>query len=409
MINAIVVGLDRFFKRNLFERLIVYLMLSAFLVKVIFEFGLGQSSFGQSQNRQWFFYGFLVLDYLFSIRKTINIQVTLNPMSVLAIIFLIMCAHGLFLGLTYGNAPFVILNDFVPLFMIALNILRMQSKAEYRPVDIHWLLKTCTIVALGTCLFGLAAELVGKPSQPSLGVGAIMLPLFFASLFTLRPYPKWIAIAFVIMVVLTIEDFNRTNLAFCGMVLGGFVFIKLIKTPLYGIASAIIVIMVATAGWAILPETSRAYQRIVGLTNINLESRQGSIGERQAEQDAIRAILIKNGETVRWLGRGFGGLYEVQFTYEYHEDYGHAHYSWAWFNLRFGLSGYIYLVLFLSALAYNFSKGLQRPISDTGLFVSFMCLMGLIFCVTHVNSVLLLSGLHFFYLGHIARAREKQT
>ena len=121
-----------FFNTNLFERIIIYLFISILLSKLVFELILGQWHFAQSQNQQWIFFSLLAFDYLISFKKVINIRVTANPVSALALLFLIMVTQGLFVGIIHHNAPFKIFNDTVPLLIIALNILRMQSHYELK-------------------------------------------------------------------------------------------------------------------------------------------------------------------------------------------------------------------------------------------------------------------------------------
>ena len=91
---------------------------------------------------------------------------------------------------------------------------------------------------------------------------------------------------------------------------------------------------------------------------------------------------------------GFGGLYEFQSTHAYIRNYGHAHYSWAWFKLRFGYIGYFYLAILASMLLYNVIRGLQSR-SENGIFVAFLCLQGIIYLGTFVNALFLVSGIHF--------------
>ena len=384
-----------FYERNLFERIIIYVFLSAFLVKVIFELILGEWSFVQSQNKQWFFYGFLALDYLISARKVVNIRVSFNMMFLYAFVFLIMVFHGIFVGVINHNPKFEILNDTIPLLMIALNILRFQSIEEYKKVDFRFLLSACTLLSLGTTIIGFLGQVIGNPTQPSIGNITIFLPVLVTALFMLRPFPKWVAVSSVIMIVMSMSDFNRTSLAFLGASVGVFTLITLIKKPVFGIAACMFLIMVLSLGWATLPEDSKTYQRIVGITQIDFTERTGSVGERQAEMDAVQAKLDVMGTSAQWLGMGFGGLYEVHFTHTYMKDYGHAHYSWVWFNLRFGKVGYIYLVILLSALSLNVVWGFRKE-NTQGTLIALLCLQSLLYCVTYVNAVWLMSGLQFF-------------
>ncbi len=383
-----------FYDRNLFERIIIYVFLSSLIVKIVFEVGMGQWSFIQSQNQQWVFYGFFALDFIVSWRKFLNLRVTVNPMSVFALVFFIMCAHGLFVGCLLRNPPFVILNDFVPLFMIGLSILRMQSVAEYKPVDIRYLLTICITIALLTSIFGQAGALAGLPTQPSVGSIAFF-PLVLAGLFTIRPFPKWLFITALALTVLNIGDLNRTTLIFIAFVISGYILLATVRNPVQGILVIVIASLLVSAGAMLLPEDSKTYMRLAAISDIDLSERKGSIGERQAEWDAIQAKLASQGRTVEIFGLGFGGLYEVKFTHEWLHDYGHAHYAWAWFNLRFGQSGYFYMVLFFMALFYN---GFRAALEGTGegLFLSLLCLLGVVYCFTHVNSIFLQMGVHFF-------------
>lgn len=384
-----------FYNRNLFERLVIYLFLAGVITKIGFELILGQWSFDQSRNKQWIFYALLALDYLVCYRRVINIRVTVNPTSMFAFVFFIMVAHGTFIGIMQHNQPFVIVNDIIPVLMIGMNILRMQSASEWKPIDLRFLLIICTLFALSTTFFGLLAEMIGRPSGPSLGSGRIYLPLFLACLFMLRPFPKWTAIAAIVMIGLNIDDINRTTMAFMGVAVACYILVQIIRYPVKGLGVVTLTLVLLLTAVAMVPEDSKTYGRIADLTQIDLSSRTGSIGERTAEWDAIRERLKGGGETTEWFGLGFGGLYTVQFTHKLNEDYGHAHYAWAWFNLRYGQSGYVYLAILFAMLIYNTAAGLRRR-DETGMFVALLCMNGIIFCLTHVNSLFLLNGLHFY-------------
>lgn len=394
--SGLLAFMQRFFERNLFERIIIYIFLAALIVKVVFEFALGEWSYVQSQNKQWIFYGLLALDYLISVRKVVGIRVTLNMMSFYALILLIMIAQGLFVGIMNQNQPFVILNDTIPLLMIALNILRFQSLKEYKPIDFEFLLKACTLLSIGTCSFGLAADLLGKPSLPSVGNGTIYWPLILSALFLLRPFPIWIGLSAFLMLALSVSELNRTTIAFLGGTISIYAAVSLIKRPAMGLVFAIIFSVLLILAWVNIPENSGTYRRIVGLYDLDMDSRTGSVGERQAEMDAVQLKLDNLGPAAQWLGLGFGGLYEVHHTQEYLTDYGHAHYSWVWYNLRFGIIGYTYLIIMVTMLFYNSYINIRKK-TPAGVFTGLLCINSLIFCITYVNSIFLISGITFFH------------
>ncbi|PCJ95741.1 MAG: hypothetical protein COA45_11995 [Zetaproteobacteria bacterium] len=393
-------SLSDFFERNLFERIIIYLFLSAFISKFVFELVLGQWSFVQSQNKQWLFYGFLALDYIISFKKIMNMRVTINPLSLFALLFFIMIAHGLFIGITSHNTPFKILDDTIPLLMIALNILRMQSYAEMKnPIDFRFILNTTTWLAFIACLFGLLGQTLGKPTRAGIIENSIYLPIVFAALFTLKPFPKKVGIMFVIMVILSMSALNRTSMLFFVLMISTYSLLQIIKSPSKGLLTMIAVIISCSMFWIMLPKGSSTYNRIVGIAAIDLSARTGSVGERQAEQDAVAAKLELGGTTRQWTGLGFGGTYEVQFTHKYLKNYGHAHYAWVWFNLRFGYIGYIYLSILTSILLYNGTRGLLLK-TETSIFISLLCLSGLIYLMTYVNALFLASGIQFLYINN---------
>lgn len=394
----------RFFDKNLFERIIIYLFLAEFIVKIVFELALGQWYFEQSQHKQLIFYAFLGMDYILSYKKIMNMRVSVNAMSLFSVFLLILIGHGLVVGMLSHNRPFEIINDTIPLLMIALNILRFQSYEEMKnPIDFKFLLQFCTVIATLFCLIGFFAVKIGRPSVANVPVGPVFYPLFFAGLIMVRPFPKYLLPLFAVTFVLSLPEINRTSIAFIGLVLGGYSALEIIKNPSKGLLLIGALAFLVSVSWMMLPEDSKTYNRIVGLADIDFSKRKGSVGERGAEFDAIKLMLAKKGPTSELVGSGFGGLYEVKFTHTYHRDYGHAHYAWAWFNLRYGAMGYFYLIIFAGFIAFNAFKGFYVG-HALGLFTAFICVFGLLYCMTYVNAVFLSSGLHFLHL----RSKEEE-
>ncbi len=380
-----------FYEKNLFERIIFYVFLSAFLVKIIFELGMGQSSFGQSQHKQLFFYSFLGLDYFISFRKIIALRVSINPLSLFSFLFFIMVAHGLFIGFMNGNNLFIILNDTIPPLFIGLNILRMQSSSEcLKPIDFKSILVSSTLLAAGTCFFGYIS------GAPSLGNPSLYYPLILAGLFMLRPFPKYVFVIILVSLVLTMNDLNRTTMAFVVFTIAGYTGLQTIFNPTKAIILFFCSLLCLFVVWSFIPQDSRTYIRVMGLADVDLSRRTGSIGERQAEQDAVTAKLQSKGKTIEWVGLGFGGLYEVKITHEVLTDYGHAHYAWVWFNLRFGAIGYLYMLIMVAMLFYNGTRSFMYK-DKIGVFIALLCFQGLLYCGTYVNTLFLLSGIHFLY------------
>ena len=385
-----------FYNRNLFERIIIYVLMSELLVQIIFEIGMGQWFFIQGQNRQWAFYLMLALDYLVSVKKVSNIRFTVNVTSCMAFVFFIMVAHGIFVGLVMGNRPFTVINDTIPLLMIGMNILRFQSEAEYKPIDMRFLIITCATIVLTCGFLGYTFRALMHRSTPYIAGAEIYFPLFFATLFTFKRFPKWIIAMTVCMVVITVDDINRTTMAFFAIVLMVYLLVNTVKFPVRGLVVSIILVLGLAVAVNLVSEESKTYRRVVALTEVDLSDSTGSIGERQEEWRAINRKYDRLGPTVEFFGLGFGGVYEVARTHAFLKDYGHAHYSWAWFKLRFGQVGYVYLLIFVLALAYNgFVWGLR--FDSVGFFMLCLCLVSLLYCFTYLNAALLMMGIQFAY------------
>lgn len=396
-----------FFERNLLERIVIYLCLSSALVKLIFELILGQWGFVQSQNKQWVFYILLLLDYALGHRKLLNVNFTLNLQSIFALLLFIMIGHGLLVGVYMHNQPFVIFNDTVPLLMIALNILRMQSTAEgTEPVDCYRLLKDVVVLLGFASLCSLAAYVLGRPAQLALDQSTIFYPLFFAVLCTRKNIPLWIFGGAAVLAAMSLTDMNRTSLLFIVLAFSVYMFLQTIKSPVRMLGLVALGFVVLGIGIMFVPQDSKTYQRITGIEHINTGERTGSVGERWAERDAVQAKLDRLGQEAQWFGLGFGGLYEVSRTHEYLTNYGHAHFSWVWFNLRFGMVGQLYLFLMVALFFYNVYCGLWRA-GTLGFFIAFINILCILYCLTYVNAVFLLSGIGFFSIT--PRTLQKKT
>ena len=180
MLSQIQKFIKDFYDRNLFERIIIYIFLAELLVKIFVELVMGKQGFFASQERQYVFFALLALDYALCYRRIVDIRVSINPLSLFGLTIFIMVAHGLFVGIMNHNAPFIIFNDTVPLLMLGLNVLRMQSFAEMRrPIDIKFLFKSCVIIAAAVTFFGILAGDISIPNT------AIFYPLILACIFML--------------------------------------------------------------------------------------------------------------------------------------------------------------------------------------------------------------------------------
>lgn len=392
--------LKTFFARHLFERLVCYVFFTELVIKVVFELLQGQSFYFQSQNKQYLFYGFIIFDYLITVPRWMHLKVQFNYITLFLLLLIVMVMQGVFVGIVNHNHVFEIFNDTVPLLVLILNALRLQSFGEGTPpVDFHRLLKSCTWMGVSICLAGQLGLILGLPSQANVGAmtSGIYFPLFFAILYMGEKLSFHSLVAFGLIFGISAINMNRTTLAFIVLAVGYYVMLTLFRNPVKGMAMIVVVCCVGGIGWNLLPEDSGTYQRVMAISELNFSDTKGSVGERRSEMLSIARDLEQRGLTAQLLGRGHGGLYEVQATHQYIKNYGHAHYSWALFNLRYGMSGYIYLAMLALLLIYHTWRNwrMWTPISLT---VALMCVQSFLYLGTYVNFVFLLAGLQFLYL-----------
>ncbi len=393
-------GLHWFFAKNLFERAIIYIFLAELLVKIFFELLGGQWYFALSHQKQFIFFGLIGLDYLLSMHKIVHIRLKANYTLVFLGIFSLMIIQGVVMGLLNHNKPMELINDTIPLIIFVLNALRMQSLAENRhPIDFKFLLYAISIMASIACLAGFIALQLGLPSRASAGglTSGLYFPLFFAGLLTLKRMPIPLLAMAVLIFGFSVTDINRTTMIFIALCIAVVVLAKLRDNIVVGLASIAAIMTIGSIGWMSLPEDSMTYRRIVGLANLDTSARTGSVGERQAEYDAINVKLTSMGNTVKWLGVGHGGTYEVQYSHQYIKDYGHAHYAWAMFALRYGNMGYFYLMIFAVTIILNIYRNWTFT-DPVRMGIALMSLQAALYLMTYVNFVLLCSGVQFLYI-----------
>ena len=390
-------SLRKFYATSLFQRLIIYIILSEVLAKVYVELLLHDLLFYHPQTKQWIFYAFLGLDYLLSLPKLIRVRVTFNPMSAFALMLLVMIGQGTVIGIINDNDWFPLVNDIIPMLMISLNILRMQSYSEHTKVDFPFLFRITTLLTLCSSLLSFILLHAHVIHVATLIPNAIYMAMFYAALYTYPKLPRWQLLAFLVIIGIGGADVNRTTMMFLAISTGGYVAIMTLKHPLRGVMLFAGVALVGLIAWHILPEDSGAYKRIVALQNLDLNSREGSVGERSQEWDSISRHLAHLGTTDELMGFGMGGTYTMKFTHEVEKGYGHAHYSWAWFKMRFGEIGFIYLGILIAALFHNLVMGIKRW-NPTSMFIAFICLSGILYLGTYVNAIWLLSGIQFLWL-----------
>lgn len=375
-----------FYSSNLFERLVVYLLFSKLIASFYAEILLGQSLYSYPRASQWIFFFLLATDYIVTYKKVLLLNFSINLQSLFSLLLLVMIAHGIFVGFVNKNHIFEIFNDTVPLLMIAINILRMQSFGEPNNINLKRLLTISSWISLLQILTSVGS---GWP----LPFSFIYFSIFITAILTSERVSKYQVLIFLVYCVLALPDWNRTTLISVLIIIFSILIKSILSKPLKALFIAGVTIIVIGLLQTTIPDDSRLRARLN--SNIDFSSRTGSVGERQAEWEAIKTTLKQKGIFYEWCGLGMGGTYTVKFTHKYNEDYGHAHYSWAWFTLRFGNLGLIYMTFLFYLLIY-IAKDIMMA-DGLKILMALLAIFSIFYMFTYVNGVWLTSGLIFYF------------
>lgn len=410
--NAALAYLHSFYKdKTLIERLIIYIFFSHFLVKVIHELVLGQWYFQLSPTKQYYFYTLMAIDYAVNWRRYISSRPSNGPTFLLVLLTVVMCVHGIWIGLYRANAPFEIFNDTVPLLVAAFNVYVMSSRNEaFRDFQPERLVKTVVILSFSSIVVGALAVGAGRPSIINAGGGvtaALFMVVTLSHILSIRKHRRLYSALLLVGLLIMLGEMNRTNMAFLVIVFAWLFLQKFIARPweLAGLfALALLVFFVAKET---IPPDSRFYSRIEGIVNYDPDERTGAIGERAAEEDAVNDKLRREGWTADLLGLGHGGVYTVHQTWRVVEDTGHAHFGWALFRLRYGDVGYAYLAAYVLLIAVISVANLRTP-KFTRNFSLLIALISLLYVPTWFTFNIMLAGMQFMdfrMMGSVRRRR----
>lgn len=388
-----------FFTGPFAERLLVYVMAVGFLTNLIFVVALRQDPFKVTRGNQYIFYGIMMLEYAWMAINHRKLRLRLTRVHPIVFVGLAMMVQGILVGLAWGNGLSRIAIDTINVLVVVLNVLYFSDDRALRGFDFDRLELKAQIFSVSIIVLGALGKVVNPRSDISLGAtapAAVALAILFAGVLIKgkrpRPLIRWAVIVFVTMV--TVPDWNRTTLTFVAVVSLLFWFRLFPVRPVRALMIIFVGAMVGYFSVSLLPEDSPLAKRLEGLQHVDLSKRTGSIGEREAEMDAIGAKLHWMGPTAEILGAGHGAKYDVQYTWQYITDYSNAHYSWALFDLRWGLVGYVYLALWALFLAWSAARNIlsQRP---EVLMAALLCIWNLGYLGTYAYFTFFIGGLPF--------------
>jgi len=347
---------------TLFERLIYYFLLPEIIAKIIYEIVLRVPAITVTQPKQYMFYGFLALEYLFIVVNYKNFRPAWRHINVVWILLLVMILHGVAVGLWWGNSLTRTGIDTINVAVVLVNIILLSDPYKIANTAFDRIFFANRLYGVTMVVLSVAAMAVNPTSGIKLGSAAatsVSMSLIFVELYLMRGLSVrniGKGALGLLLIAATAQDWNRTTLVFNSAAVlillarraGSMPF----RTAFIGIAA----VLVVAVAFAVMPEDSALSRRISGLQEVDLSARSGSIGERQAEADAVDDKIAALGAFGEIFGAGHGASYDVKYTWEWKLDYSNAHYGWVLFYLRYGMLGYVYMALWILILVISAAK-----------------------------------------------------
>ena len=382
-----------------YERLLLYIMFSALFTRVLFEVGLGMEPKVLNQQRQLMCYGMLALDYGWQFMNWRRIRITISRVNPIIPLLIVMILHGVVIGLWSSNSKSRILIDTANVVVVLFNLILLADPRSFRDFSFKRLEKWTYLFSVLMLMSGLVAMVVNSKSSPNLGSSvstAVAMVILCVGLLIARNknahFYKFVAVGLIIG--FTMSTWNRTTMAFLLLFLIIYVGRNIVVRPSRVMMIVLFALFGGVTAVTFIPADSKVAQRVSGLQNIDLSSRTGSIGERQAELDAIKVKIENMGLMGKIFGAGHGASYDVKYTWNWKRDYSNAHYGWALFYLRWGYLGYLYLILWVAFLLVASGRFILSSRPEL-LIVSLLALYTLGYVGTYAYFLFFIAGIPF--------------
>lgn len=393
----------RFLQIPFVERLIYYLLIPDLFARLVFEPLLNYPDNLLLQKKLWIFYGLLMVDYIFQIRRVLYSRVYIDKSMYASVFLLFIMLHGILVGIGWQNNPAKVATDTIPLFIAAINILLACQLDAYKNFNYNRVETMNIIFAIIMVTVSIVAVRAGRPLKISLG-GAesttVSMAIIATSFWKRRTFGVKFLVINSFILVLIVPYINRTTLALILIIAIVLFFTNIIKSPLKLYVSILLIGCVFVFASLLVPPDSPLGRRIHGLNSENLEQQQksgtGSIGDRDEEWAQIQKKISKGGQVAKIFGFGHGAVYDVVIDGVASVDYSNAHYGWALFDLRYGYCGFFYLFIFTSLIVAN----IFRKINSTDNFnrvVLVTCIGAILYIFTYMSLNILLAGLQFMH------------
>jgi len=338
------------------ERLIYYFLLPDFMAKIVYEIILRVPAITVTQPKQFMFYGLVALEYIFIALRHKSFRPAWRQVNPVVVLLVVMIFQGVVVGVWWENSRARIVIDTINVSVVLANVVILSDPYRVADTAFDRIFKANRIYAVTMILLSVVALAVNPVATINLGGGtatAISMSLIFVEIYLIKVASgRRILIAGLglLMIAASAQSWNRTTLVFCVAAVLLLFARKAGQMPFRVAYIAMASVALAAASFALLPDDSALSRRITGIENVDLSDRTGSIGERQAEADAVAEKISALGAAGVIFGAGHGASYDVKYTWEWKLNYSNAHYGWVLFYLRYGSLGYLYLSIWIVSL-----------------------------------------------------------
>lgn len=389
-----------FQKSTYFERLIYYFLIPDLFAKIVYEIILHVPAITVNQPKQFMFYGFLAIEYGLMIIGKTPVRFNIARVAAIGAVLALMIFQGILTGLWWGNSLARILIDTINVLVVLANLLIFSDPRSTADTDFGRIFTANRCFAVAMVLLSVVAMAVNPVSGITFGgsaSSAVVISLLLTELFTLRYFTVANiakSVLSAILLVATAQSWNRTTLLFLAVTTLIYLLRRAGKNPYRIMSIAAASVFCASSLFMFLPEDSALARRISGLEDVDLSSRTGSIGEREAESDAVSAKIDALGSGGTILGAGHGAAYDVRYTWEWKLNYSNAHYGWVLFYLRYGELGYVYFGAWFLALVLSIYRT-WRSNNPTSILICLLAVWNLGYLGTYGYFSFFIAGMPF--------------
>lgn len=383
-----------------FERLIYYFLVPDVMAKIVYEIFFKVQAITVNQPKQFVFYGLIALEYIILVLRYKTFRPAMAQVSPICALLVVMMFQGLVVGLWWGNSGSRIAIDTVNVFVVLANVIILSDPNKIADTDFSRIFFVNRIYAVTMVLLSLIAAAVNPTSLISLGgstATAISVSLIFTEIYVTRSLSGRSILRGslgLLLLASTVQSWNRTTLVFVGAAVL-ILFARNVGRMPFRIAYLLMAsVMVAAVALSALPEDSALSRRLSGLEDLDLSSRTGSIGEREAEADAVGEKIAALGIAGKIFGAGHGASYDVKYTWEWKLNYSNAHYGWVLFYMRYGALGYLYLSLWIVTLLVSILRT-WRSSNPASIFVCLLSIWNVGYLGTYGYFSFFIAGVPF--------------